>query len=109
MPVRKKVERRLEIGLGTVEGPIMKVIAGLRDYEEQYGPSARLELEYGYEGGDQLLLVFEDVETDAEYDARMNARKKKREEKQKREDEAFATYLKLKKRFDYREETTDDV
>ena len=97
------MERRLEIGMGTIEGPIMKVIAGLRDYDEQYGPGARLEIDYGYDTSDQLYLVFESPETDQEYEARRQQRLKKKVAKQKREADDYAAYLKLKKRFDHLE------
>lgn len=89
--------------MGTIEGALSTVIATLQEILEQRGPRARLEIDYGYEGSDQLMLVFDDTETDAEYDARLQERKKKKAANQKREADAYATYLELKKRFDYRE------
>lgn len=108
MPVRKNVERRLEIGMGTIEGPLVRVMAHLRDYLEQYGPGTRLEIDYGYDTSDQLYLVFESPETDEEYDARMRERKKAKDAKLKREQQAWNTYLKLKQRFDSRTLPDDD-
>lgn len=100
MPVRKQIERRLEIGMGTIEGPILKVIAGLRDYEEQYGPGARLEIDYGYDTSDQLYLVFESPETDEEYEARRKERLKKKEKKEALKQAEYAQFLKLKAKFE---------
>lgn len=109
MPIRKQITRRLEIGMGTIEGPIVRVIAQLRDYEEQYGPGARLEIDYGYDTSDQLYLVFESPETGEEYDARMRERRKAKNEKAKRDQKAWNTFLKLKKRFDSRDLPEDEI
>lgn len=84
MPIRKQIERRLEIGMGTIEGPLLKVMAELRDYLEAHGPSARLEVDYGYDTSDQLYLVFLSEETEAEYDERMAAKQRRKQEKAKR-------------------------
>lgn len=109
MPVRKQIERRLEIGMGTIEGPVVKVMAELRDYLAQYGPGTRLEVDYGYDTSDQLYLVFESPETDEEYDARMRERKKAKDVKLKREQQAWNTFLKLKRRFDGRAMPEEDA
>jgi electron transfer flavoprotein alpha/beta subunit len=103
MPVRKTVERRLEIGMGTIEGPLPEVIATLQQLLEQHGPRARLEVDYGYDTSDQLVLVYMDQETEEEYDARMQERKKMKAQKLKREQTAWNTYLKLKQRFEGQE------
>lgn len=83
--------------MGTIEGPLWKIIAALREFQEQYGPGATLAIDYGYDTSDQLYLVFESHETEEEYAAR-------RRERQKKKKAEYNQYLKLKAKFETQED-----
>lgn len=82
--------------MGTIEGPLVKVMAALRNYLEQYGPGARLEIDYGYDTSDQLYLVFYSEETENEYDERMAAKQRRKQEKARRLAEVTESFRRYK-------------
>lgn len=102
---KKQIVQRYDrtVSIWEFDAKVVDVIALLQRKVGLYGSEVALEIEYGYEGECDVILTYEEEETDKELERRLAAGRKKREktkvEKGKQEERDRKEFARLSKKY----------
>jgi len=98
-PARIQVRETTSVDSYIFEGKLEEIIEMLQDWKEE-GKWEGIEVDYGYEDGNDYQLYKHREETDKEYDKRMRLLEKEKSEKLKAKERRRKEYEKLRKEFE---------
>ena len=98
-PARIQVKETTSVDSYIFEGKLEEIIEMLQDWKEE-GKWEGIEVDYGYEDGNDYQLYKHREETDKEYDKRMKLLEKEKSEKLKAKERRRKEYEKLRKEFE---------
>lgn len=103
----RKIIRRKDYSyeLSIFEGTPEKIKQTIDEIASKYSSDIKFELhEYGYDGGVDLCVVYDDYETDKEYENRLKQEERIKKEKKRKEDRKKKRekelYKKLKSKYE---------